>query len=96
MSSNNLSTTPAFTEININDIQQEDRKNVIQSRWVHREKGTEVRSRMVAKGYNELVNDLDDIDASTPLHNAHTVYTCTSHEVDNQSWRRVQMQHLAN
>ena len=54
-----------FTEIHLNDIPLEDRKNLIQSRWVHREKGTEVRSRIVAKGYNEVVNDLDDIYAST-------------------------------
>ena len=56
-----------FTQININDIPPEDRKNLIQSRWVHREKGTEVRSRIVAKGYNEVVNDLDDIYASAPI-----------------------------
>ena len=56
-----------FTEVHINDIPPEDRKNLIQSRWVHREKGTEVRSRIVAKGYNEVVNDLDDIYASTPI-----------------------------
>ena len=56
-----------FTEIHLEDIPIEDRKNLIQSRWVHREKGTEVRSRIVAKGYNEVVNDLDDIYASTPI-----------------------------
>ena len=56
-----------FTEIHLNDIPLEDRKNLIQSRWVHREKGTEVRSRIVTKGYNEVVNDLDDIYASTPI-----------------------------
>ena len=56
-----------FTEIHLNDIPPEDRKNLIQSRWVHREKGTEVRSRIVAKGYNEVVNDLDDIYASPPI-----------------------------
>ena len=53
-----------FTEIHLNDIPQEDRKNLIQSRWVHRD--TEVRSRIVAKGYNEVVSDLDDIYATTP------------------------------
>ena len=38
-----------FTEIHLNDIPPEDRKNLIQSRWVHREKGTEVRSRIVQR-----------------------------------------------
>ena len=56
-----------FTGVNIHNIPPEDRKNLIQSRWVHREKGTEVRSKIVAKGYNEVVSDLDDIYASTPI-----------------------------
>ena len=51
-----------FTEINVNDNPLDDRKNVIQSRWGHREKeGTEVRSRIVANGYKEAVADLDDV-----------------------------------
>ena len=55
------------TEVNIHDISPEERKNLIQSRWIHREKGTEVRSRIVAKGYNEVVNDSDNIYISTPI-----------------------------
>lgn len=54
-----------FTEVNTNDIPPEDRKNL--SRWAYREKGTETRSRIVAKSYNEVVNDPDDIYASTPI-----------------------------
>ena len=42
--------------------------NAIDSRWVHKNKTpTEVRSRIVAKGYKDEVEDLDDIYASTPL-----------------------------
>ena len=50
-----------FAEVHINDIPPEDTKNLIQSRWVHREKGTEVRSRIVAKGCNEVVNDMNNL-----------------------------------
>ena len=56
-----------FTEVHYNDIPEQDRNNLILSRWVHREKGSEVRSRIVAKGYNEVVHDIDDIYASTPI-----------------------------
>ena len=37
------------------------------TRWVHREKGQQVRSRIVAKGYSEKVDDEDSVCASTPM-----------------------------
>ena len=41
--------------------------NIIDSRWVYRSKGDEVRARIVAKGYTEHIEDQDDVYASTPL-----------------------------
>ena len=39
----------------------------IDSRWVHRWKGTEIKPRLVAKWYTERIEDLDDVYASTPI-----------------------------
>ena len=56
-----------YMEVDINTLTPEQRKNIIQSRWVLRDKGNKVRSRIVAKGFTETVTDLDDIYASTPI-----------------------------
>ena len=56
-----------YMEVDINTLTPEQKKNIIQSRWVLRDKGNNVRARIVAKGYTEAVNDLDDIYASTPI-----------------------------
>ena len=56
-----------YMEIDINTLTPEQSKNIIQSRWVLRDKGNKVRARIVAKGFTETVTDLDDIYASTPI-----------------------------
>eukprot|EP00435_Cladocopium_sp_Y103_P066502 s684_g28.t1 len=56
-----------YMEVDINTLTTEQRKNIIQSRWVLRDKGNKVRARIVAKGFTETVTDLDDIYASTPI-----------------------------
>ena len=56
-----------FEEVHISKTTPEERANIIESKWVHRDKAEEVRCRIVAKGYNENINDEDDIYASTPL-----------------------------
>ena len=50
-----------FKGVGINDVPQQHRNNIIDSRWVLRQKGNEVRARIVAKGFTERFNDLDDI-----------------------------------
>ena len=55
-----------YVEVDIDTLTPEQRKNIIQSRWVLRDKGNNVRARIVAKGYTETVNDLLDIYASEP------------------------------
>ena len=57
-----------YTEVHIDTLTPEQRKNIIQSRWVLRNKGTEVRARIVAKGFTEPVTDIDNIYASTPIY----------------------------
>ena len=56
-----------YMEVDINTLTPEQRKNIIQSRWVLRDKGNKVRPRIVAKGFTETVTDLDYIYASTPI-----------------------------
>ena len=56
-----------YMEVDINTLTPEQRKNIIQSRWVLRDKGNKVRARIVAKGFTETIHDLDDIYASTPI-----------------------------
>ena len=55
-----------YVEVDIDTLTPEQRKNIIQSRWVLRDKGNNVLPRIVAKGYTETVNDLLDIYASEP------------------------------
>eukprot|EP00435_Cladocopium_sp_Y103_P034718 s2074_g9.t1 len=57
----------AYTEAHISQLTPEQRKKIIKSRWVLRQKGNTVRARIVAKGYTEEINDNDDIFASTPI-----------------------------
>ena len=54
-----------YMEVDINTLTPEQRRNIIQSCWVLRDKGNKVWARIVAKGFTETVTDLDDIYAST-------------------------------
>ena len=56
-----------YIEVNIDSLTPSQRSNIIKSRWVLRDKGNNVRARIVAKGYTEAVTDLDEIYASTPI-----------------------------
>ena len=56
-----------YIEVHLDSLTPQQRQNIIQSRWVLREKGNAVRARIVAKGFTEAVNDLDEIYASTPI-----------------------------
>ena len=56
-----------LTEINYNDVPDEYKGKIIESRWVNKPKQDEVRCRIVAKGFLETIQDLDNIYASTPI-----------------------------
>ena len=57
-----------YTEVHIDTLTPQQQKNSIQSRWVLRNKGTEVRARIVAKGFTEPVTDIDNVYAGTPIY----------------------------
>ena len=56
-----------FEEITNDQATPEELDNIIGSKWVHRDKGEEVRCLFVGLGYDENIKDKDDIYASTPL-----------------------------
>ena len=56
-----------FEEITLDQASEEERRNIIGSYWVHRNKGDEVRSRIVGLGFDEVIMDADDIYASPPF-----------------------------
>eukprot|EP00435_Cladocopium_sp_Y103_P033687 s2305_g8.t1 len=57
----------AFEEITLDQATEEEKRNIIGSKWVHRNKGDEVRSRISGLGCDEVIKDADDVYASTPL-----------------------------
>ena len=61
-----MKTQGVFTEMNYNDIPDEHKNKIIESKWVNKPKQDEARCRIVAKGYLETIQDLDNIYASTP------------------------------
>ena len=56
-----------YTEVHYDSLTPEQQQSIIASKWVLRPKSDEVRARIVAKGFTETINDLDDIYASTPI-----------------------------
>ena len=62
-----MKSQQVYMEVHLDSLTPQQRQNIIQSRWVLREKGNTVRARIVAKGFTEAVTDLDEIYASTPI-----------------------------
>ena len=59
-----------YEEVNVEQLSPDQQASILPSRWVHREKGNEVRARLVVKGCFEPVYDKDDTYASTPFYRA--------------------------
>ena len=57
----------AFEEVAVQDLDPRVLNKAIGSRWAHRRKGADIESRLVAKGYIEEIEDLDDAYARTPI-----------------------------
>ena len=56
-----------FTEIPLSQLLASEKKGLIDSRWVHRRKpGGSLRSRLVRRGFNEVIESRDDAYAATP------------------------------
>ena len=56
----------------------------LSSRLVHRKKGPGVRSRIVAKGYTEKIEDEDSVYASTPMFT--TLRTLLALQISRPNW----------
>ena len=69
-----------FTEINYNDVPDEYKGKIIESRWVNKPKQDEVRCRIVAKGFLETIQDLDNILAGPLRTSPTTTWTHTTHK----------------
>jgi hypothetical protein len=54
-------------EVSLGDLSSDDRASVLTSRWVHRRRGEELRSRLVVRGFDQFVDDKDSVYASTPV-----------------------------
>ena len=61
-----MKTQQVYT-VKYDDLTPEEQSNIIESKWVFRGKTTEVRARIVAKGFAEVINSLDSVYASTPM-----------------------------
>ena len=62
-----MKTQGVFTEMNYSDVPEEHKNKIIESKWVNKPKQDEVRCRIVAKGFLETIQDLDNIYASAPI-----------------------------
>ena len=62
-----MKTQGVFTEMNYDDVPEEHKNKIIESKWVNKPKQDEVRCRIVAKGFLETIQDLDNIYVSTPI-----------------------------
>ena len=56
-----------FEEITPDQATEEEKRNIIGSKWVQRNEGDEVRSRLVGLGFDTVIKDSGDVYASTPL-----------------------------
>ena len=55
-----------YDEVLASDLTQDELRNCIPTRWVQKPKGLAIKSRIVVKGYKEIVEDKDETFASTP------------------------------
>ena len=65
--SNQMKLHDVYDEVDASTVDDNVIREAIPTRWVHRKKGPGVRSRIVAKGYTEKIEDEDSVYASTPM-----------------------------
>ena len=56
-----------YDEVDTSTVDDNLMREATPTRWVHKKTGLGVRSRIVAKGYIEKIEDEDSIYASTPI-----------------------------
>ena len=55
-----------YEEVLLKDLTDEYLEQLTDTKWVHKWKGLEVKSRLCARGFTQLIEDADTIFASTP------------------------------
>ena len=65
--SNQMKLHDVYDEVDESTVDDNVIREAIPTRWEHRKKGPGVRSRIVAKGYTEKIEDEDSVYASTPM-----------------------------
>ena len=82
--SNQMKLHDVYDEVDASAIDDNVIREAILTRWVHRKKGPGVRSRIVAKGYTEKIEDEDSVYASTPMFT--TLRTLLALQMSRSNW----------
>ena len=73
-----------YDEVDASTVDDNVIREAMPTRWVHRKKGPGVRSRIVAKGYTEKIEDEDSVYASTPMFT--TLRTLLALQMSRPNW----------
>ena len=73
-----------YDEVSTSNVDDTILREATPTKWVHRKKGTGVRSRIVAKGYTEKTEDEDSVYASTPMFT--TLRTLLALQMSRPNW----------
>ena len=63
---NSMKEHDVYEEVLLKDLTDEYLEQLIDTKWVHKWKGLEVKSRLCARGFTQIIEDADTIFASTP------------------------------
>ena len=73
-----------YDEVDASTVDDNVIREAIPTRWAHRKKGPGLRSRIVAKGYTEKIEDEDSVYASTPMFT--TLRTLLALQMSRPNW----------
>ena len=82
--SNQMKLHDVYDEVDASTVDDRVIREAIPARWVHRKKGSGVRSRIVAKGYTEKIEDEDSVYASGPMFT--TLRTLLALQMSRPNW----------
>ena len=82
--SNQMKLHDVYDEVDASTVDDNVIREARPTRWVHRKKGPGVRSRIVAKGYTEKIEDEDSVYASTPM--LATLRTLLALQMSRPNW----------
>ena len=82
--SNQMKLHDVYDEVDASTVDDNIQKEAMPTRWVHRKKGPGVRSRIVAKGYTEKIEDEDSVYTSTAMFT--TLRTLLALQMSRPNW----------